>query len=55
MKWKDGFLHGLRNSRSFIALISSAALARVRDTSQDHTFDNVLLEYETALKVRFDE
>ena len=51
MKWKDGFLNGLMNSRVFIALISSGALARVRDFKQDHTYDNVLLEYETALKV----
>jgi hypothetical protein len=53
MKWKEGFLKGLRNSRCFIALISSAGLAKVRDYYQDHTYDNVLLEYETALKVDF--
>jgi TIR domain/SAM domain (Sterile alpha motif) len=50
-KWKEGFLTGLRGSKYFLALISSAALARVRDSAQDHTWDNVLLEYETALKV----
>lgn len=50
-KWKEGFLTGLRGSKYFLALISSSALARVRDPVQDHTYDNVLLEYETALKV----
>ncbi len=44
---------GLRNSNKFVALISSAALEKVRDENQDHTHDNVLLEYEMALKVRF--
>ena len=42
---------GLKNSRLFIALISSAALTNVRDYSRDHAKDNVLLEYEIALKV----
>lgn len=50
-KWKDGFLTGLRNSRCFVPLISSAALKRTRDPYQDHTFDNLLLEFETALKI----
>jgi TIR domain len=50
-KWKEGFLTGLRGSKYFLALISSNALARVRDSAQDHTYDNVLLEYETALSV----
>ena len=47
----ERFNTGLKRSRVFVALISSAALSRVRDTTQDHTFDNVLLEYQTALKV----
>lgn len=50
-KWKDGFLNGLKRSKCFIALISKSALAKVRDAEQDHTYDNVLLEYETALNV----
>lgn len=43
---------GLKRSRYFVALISRSGLAKVRDELQDHTYDNVLLEYETALKVR---
>lgn len=52
-KWKDGFLTGLKNSKCFVAVISRRALDRVRDESDNHTWDNVLLEYETALAVRF--
>eukprot|EP01040_Poterioochromonas_malhamensis_P020570 gene20570-24589_t len=48
-KWKDGFLTGLRNSKCFVALISRKALDRVRDENDSHVWDNVLLEYETAL------
>ncbi len=42
---------GLKNSKVFVALISRRALDKVRDKTGDHTFDNVLLEYETALNV----
>lgn len=42
---------GLKNSKCFVALISRKALERVRDKTSDHTYDNVLLEYETALNV----
>ena len=42
---------GLRRSNCFIAVISKSALAKVRDASQDHTNDNVLLEYETAIQI----
>jgi hypothetical protein len=34
-------------------VISKKALERVRDKASDHTWDNVLLEYETALNVSF--
>lgn len=44
-------LTGLKNSKCFVALISKKALDRVRDKECDHTWDNVLLEYETALNV----
>ncbi len=44
-------LIGLKGSLVFIALISRNALEKVRDFRADHTYDNVLLEYETALKV----
>eukprot|EP01033_Poteriospumella_lacustris_P005209 gene5209-3720_t len=50
-KWKDGFLTGLRNSKCFVALISRKALDRVRDENDSHVWDNVLLEYETALQI----
>jgi hypothetical protein len=50
-KWKEGFLNGLKNSKCFVALISRKALDQVRNEHCDHTWDNVLLEYETALTV----
>jgi hypothetical protein len=34
-----------------VALISRKALDQVRNEHCDHTWDNVLLEYETALTV----
>eukprot|EP01038_Epipyxis_sp_PR26KG_P008916 gene8916-12024_t len=51
-KWKDGFLTGLKNSKCFVAIISRKALDRVRDETDNHTWDNVLLEYETALAIK---
>ena len=50
-KWKDGFLSGLKRSKCFVALVSRSALTKVRDAEQNHSYDNVLLEYETALNV----
>ena len=50
--WKEGFLSGLSRCRTFLCLISSAALANVRDKTKDHALDNVLLEYETALLIQ---
>jgi thiol-disulfide isomerase/thioredoxin len=52
MPWKEGFLKGLRNSKHFIACISRAGLAKIRDASQTHCHDNVLLEYEAALNIK---
>lgn len=52
MSWRDGFLEGLRHSRKVICLISRAGLAPVRDPTRDHSIDNVLLEYETALRIK---
>ena len=49
--WKVGFLNGLRSSRTFIAVISRKALERPRMLEVDHSTDNVLLEYEMALKL----
>lgn len=42
---------GLKNSKCFVAVISRRALDRVRDEAENHMWDNVLLEYETALNV----
>ena len=50
--WKEGFLSGLSRSRKFLCLISSAALANVRNFEVDHAWDNVLLEYQTGLEIR---
>ena len=50
--WKEGFLSGLSRSRVFLCLISSPALANVRDKTKNHEGDNVLLEYETALMIQ---
>ncbi len=50
MPWKDGFLQGLKGSKCFVSLISRGALALCRDKSRNHTWDNYLLEIETALR-----
>ncbi len=44
---------GLTRSLVFVAIVSSAALDGVRDFRRDHSGDNVLLEYQTAIRVRF--
>ncbi|OQS03091.1 hypothetical protein THRCLA_21240 [Thraustotheca clavata] len=49
--WKDGFLRGLETSRVFLALVSEAALTRARDRNISHEDDNLLLEYEVALRI----
>ena len=51
MPWRAGFLEGLRNSRKFLAIVSSAGLTAVRNPYVNHTHDNVLLEYQTALQI----
>lgn len=51
LPWKEGFIKGLRGSLVFVALISKAGLAKARDHTADHRWDNVLLEYETALQI----
>ena len=50
LPWKDGFLQGLKGSKCFVSLISSGALSLCRDKSRNHTWDNYLLEIETALQ-----
>ena len=49
--WKVGFLRGLSNSATIIPLISSDGLKMCRDVGRDHTYDNVLLEYQMALAI----
>ena len=53
--WKGEFLKALRTSRCFVPLISCAGLRSVRDIHVDHSFDNLLLEFEIALNVRLHE
>lgn len=47
--WKDGFLKGIQHSKVIVLLISREALVGIR--SADSRADNVLLEYEYALKM----
>ena len=49
LPWKDGFLQGLKGSKCFVSVISAGALSLCRDKSRNHTWDNYLLEIETAL------
>ena len=49
--WKEGFIDGLQRSETFVAVVSSDGLAPLRDITIDHSGDNVLLEYEIALKI----
>jgi hypothetical protein len=49
--WKDNFMLGLCSSKVFIAVMSTAGLGRARNFSVDHSTDNVLLEYQTALLI----
>lgn len=51
MPWREGFLKGLVNSRKFVAIVSTEGLTQVRNPYVDHTHDNVLLEYQTALQI----
>ena len=48
--WKEGFFQGLKESKSFICLVSSNAFSQCKDSSRSHQFDNFLLELETALR-----
>jgi len=52
MSWKDGFLQGLKGSKCFVSVISRKALEPCRDMKRNHTWDNVLLEIETALRYK---
>jgi len=50
--WKDDFLDSLRQSRTFLPLVSNKALERCRDAHRDHSGDNFLLEIQTALSIK---
>ena len=52
MPWKEGFLQGLSGSKCFVSVISRKALESCRDMKRNHTWDNVLLEIETALRYK---
>ncbi len=52
--WQQAFLEGLQTAMLYVPLISEAALARMRKPdadSWDHSSDNLLLEFETALEI----
>jgi hypothetical protein len=51
-EWKTGFLRALLNSRAFVAVISKNALEKLCRFDIDHRGDNLLLEYETALRIK---
>jgi hypothetical protein len=47
--WVEGFLRGLYNSRLFVPMISSQGLQKAK-IEEDHSTDNLLLEFQTALR-----
>ena len=53
--WKEGFIHGIKKSKYFLPFISKAGIAtkpnNCKDFLRDHSMDNVLIEYETALHI----
>ena len=51
-KWKKEFLHALKHSFVFISLLSHNGLEVARDVFADHKRDNVLIEIQTALRIR---
>lgn len=51
--WREGFLNGLERSCLFLPIVSEAAVAPIKEVSaNDSKDDNVLLEYETALRLK---
>ena len=42
---------GLRNSNKFIAVLSSAALEKLKNHAADHSEDNMMIEFQIALQV----
>ena len=50
--WKEDFLDSLRQSRTFVPLVSNKALEKCRDAHLDHSKDNFLLEIQTALSIK---
>ena len=53
--WKEGFINGIKKSKYFIPFISEAGVAtkpyNCKDSLRDHSRDNVLIEYETAIHI----
>jgi hypothetical protein len=47
--WKSEFIRDLTRSRVFIPVMSSKGLAPLKDTTRNHSNDNLLLEYQIAL------
>ena len=51
--WMEGFIGGLKKSRTFVCLISTEGLKKAKNGEIDKSGDNLLLEYEIALMVSF--
>ena len=49
--WKVGFINGITSSRFIVSIMSRKALELVRNDRIDHFRDNVLLEYDIALRL----
>eukprot|EP00736_Rhodelphis_marinus_P009817 Rmarinus@m.27117 len=50
--WRVEFIEGLKGSCLFLPIITARALEPITNLTSPSTEDNVLLEYETALKMR---
>lgn len=42
----------LGRCKYFLPLLSKKGLYRIRDATGDHTYDNLLLEYQVVIEVR---
>ena len=50
--WRSGFLQSLRQSRTFVPLVSNRGLEQCKDVHRNHAHDNLLLEVQTALSIK---
>jgi hypothetical protein len=50
--WKNAFLTALEHTCLFVPLISEAAIGRIKDLTPESKPDNVLLEYEEAIRLQ---